>query len=100
VTPDGREDARGDGRPPSARSPAVDHDGPGVLGVVVLDLLEELEHADGRERHAEVRPAGEVELGDEPLRLLPRHVAHLRRRRRRRRRRSQVTDQWISRTFP
>ena len=48
----------------------VHHDGPGVLGVAVLHLLQELEHADGGEGHAEVGPAGEVELGDEPLGLL------------------------------
>lgn len=42
----------------------MDHDGPGEGGVDGLDLFEELQHADGRERHSKVRPAGEVELGD------------------------------------
>lgn len=55
----------------------MDHNGPGVLGVIILDFLEELEHANRGERHPEVWPAGEVELGDEPLRLLPRNVSHL-----------------------
>lgn len=49
----------------------MDHNGPGILGVAILDFLEKLEHANGGEGHPEVRPAGEVELGDEPLRLLP-----------------------------
>lgn len=42
----------------------MDHDGPGEGGIDGLDLFEELQHADGRERHSKVRPAGEVELGD------------------------------------
>lgn len=58
--------------------PAVDHNGPGILGVAILHFFEELEHADGGERHPEIWPAGEMELGDEPLRFLPRHVSHLR----------------------
>lgn len=41
------------------------HDGPGVRGVNLLHLLQELEHADGREGNAEVRPAGEVKLRDQ-----------------------------------
>lgn len=42
------------------------HDnGPGVGRVDGLDLLEEFQHADGREGHPEVWPAGEVELGDQ-----------------------------------
>ena len=56
----------------------MDHDGPGILRVAILDLLEELQHANRGEGHPEVWPAGEVELGDEPLRLLPRHISHLR----------------------
>lgn len=55
----------------------MDHNGPSVLGVAVLHFFEELEHADRSEGHSEVWPAGEVELGDEPLRLLARHVSHL-----------------------
>lgn len=46
--------------------PAVDHYGSGVGRVESLHLLQELQHPDGGERHAEVRPAGEVQLGDEP----------------------------------
>lgn len=56
----------------------MDHNGPGILGVTILDFLEELEHANWGEGHPEVWPASEVELGDEPLRLLPRHISHLR----------------------
>lgn len=44
--------------------PAVDHNGPRESWIDGLDLFEELQHADGRERNSEVRPAGEVELGD------------------------------------
>ena len=55
----------------------MDHDGPGILGVAGLDFLEELEHANGGEGHPKIWPTGEVELGDEPLRLLPRHISHL-----------------------
>lgn len=44
----------------------MDHNGPGEGRVDCLHLLEELEHADGGEGHSEVRPAGEVELGDLP----------------------------------
>ena len=47
-------------------SPAVHHHGPRVGGVHRLHLLQELQHADGGERHPEVWPAGEVELGDQP----------------------------------
>lgn len=46
--------------------PAVDHYGSGVGRVESLHLLQELQHPDGGERHAEVRPAGEVQLGDKP----------------------------------
>lgn len=56
----------------------MDHDGPGTKGVVILHFFEELEHANRGEGHPEIWPAGEVELGHEPLRLLPRHVSHLR----------------------
>lgn len=56
----------------------MDHDGPGILRVAILDFLEELQHANRGEGHPEVWPAGEVELGDKPLRLLPRHISHLR----------------------
>lgn len=41
------------------------NNGPGVGRVDGLDLLEEFQHADGREGHPEVWPAGEVELGDQ-----------------------------------
>lgn len=58
--------------------PTVDHNGPSVLGVAILHFFEELEHANRSEGHSEVWPAGEMELGDEPLWFLPRHVSHLR----------------------
>ncbi len=45
--------------------PAVHHDGPGVRRVHLLHLLQELQHADGWEGNAEVRPAGEVKLRDQ-----------------------------------
>lgn len=51
------------------RVPAVDHDGPRKGRIERLDFLEELEHADGREGHAEVGPAGEVELRDQTQHL-------------------------------
>lgn len=38
---------------------------PSVGRVDSLDLLEEFQHADGGERHPEVWPASEVELGDQ-----------------------------------
>lgn len=57
----------------------MDHDRASVLGVAGLDLLEELEHADGREGDAKVWPAGEVELGHQPLGLLSPHIPHLER---------------------
>lgn len=44
----------------------MDHDGPGILRVAILDFLEELQHANRGEGHPEVWPAGEVELGDQP----------------------------------
>lgn len=53
------------------------HDGSGVLGVAILHFFQELEHANRGERHPEIWPAGKVELGDKPLRFLPRHVSHL-----------------------
>lgn len=56
----------------------MDHNGPGILGVAILHFFEELEHANRGEGHPKIWPAGEVELGDEPLRLLPRHISHLR----------------------
>lgn len=56
----------------------MDHNGPGKLGVAILHFFEELEHANRGEGHPKIWPAGEVELGDEPLRLLPRHISHLR----------------------
>lgn len=59
-------------------SPAVDHNRPGVLGVAILHFFEELEHANRSEGHSEVWPACEMELSDEPLRFLSRHVSHLR----------------------
>lgn len=45
----------------------MDDYGSGVRWVHGLDLLEELEHPDRGERHPEIGPAGEVELGDRPL---------------------------------
>lgn len=44
--------------------PAVDRYGPSERWIDGLDLFEELQHADGRERNSKVRPAGEMELGD------------------------------------
>lgn len=58
--------------------PTVDHNGPGILGVAGLDFLEELKHANRGEGHPKVWPAGKVKLGDKPLRLLARHISHLR----------------------
>lgn len=43
----------------------MDQDRPGEGRVDRLDLLQELEHADRRERNSKVGPAGEVELGDQ-----------------------------------
>lgn len=48
--------------------PAVHNNGPGVGRIDSLDLLEEFQHADGRERHPEVWPAGKVELCDQAWR--------------------------------
>lgn len=45
--------------------PAVHHNGSGVGRVDSLDLLEEFQHAYGRERHPEVWPAGKMELRDQ-----------------------------------
>lgn len=59
------------------RSPAMYHNGSSILGVAVLHFFQELEHADRSERHPKIRPAGEVELGDQPLRFLSRYVSHL-----------------------
>lgn len=42
----------------------MDRNGPSKSWIDGLDLFEELQHADGRERNSKVRPAGEVELGD------------------------------------
>lgn len=56
----------------------MDHNGPSILWVAGLDFLEELEHANRSKGHPKVWPTGEVELGDEPLRLLPGHIPHLR----------------------
>lgn len=53
------------------------HDGSSILGVAVLHFFQELEHANRGERHPKIWPAGEVELGDKPLRLLSRYVSHL-----------------------
>ena len=47
-------------------SPAVHNNGSSVGRIDSLDLLEEFQHAYGRERHPEVWPAGEVELSDQP----------------------------------
>ena len=46
--------------------PAVHNSGSSIGWVDSLDLLEEFQHADGREWHPKVWPAGEVELGDQP----------------------------------
>lgn len=46
--------------------PAVHQDGPGERRVDSLHLLQELKHSDGREGNSKVRPAGEVELRDQP----------------------------------
>lgn len=43
----------------------MDHNWPREWWIDRLDLFEELEHADGRERNSKVGPAGEVELGDQ-----------------------------------
>lgn len=43
----------------------MDHNGPTEGRIDSLDLFEELEHADGREWNSKVRPAGEMELGDQ-----------------------------------
>ena len=43
----------------------MNHDGPGMRGVERPHFLQELEHADGGERHPEVGPAGEVQLADQ-----------------------------------
>lgn len=59
------------------RLPAMHHDGSSILGVAILHFFKKLEHANGSERHSKVWPAGEVKLGDKPLRFLPRHVSHL-----------------------
>lgn len=48
-----------------------------VLGITRLHLLQELQHPDGGEGDPEVRPAGEVELSHQTLRLLVRDVADL-----------------------
>lgn len=53
------------------------HDGSSILGVAILHFFQELEHANRSERHPKVWPAGEVELGDKPLRFLSRNVSHL-----------------------
>ncbi|TNN73900.1 hypothetical protein EYF80_015917 [Liparis tanakae] len=45
---------------------SVDHDRPGEGWIDHLDFFEELEHADGGEGNSKVRPAGEVQLGDQP----------------------------------
>lgn len=45
--------------------PAVHNNWPSVRRVDSLDLLEEFQHSDGWERHPEIWPAGEVELGDQ-----------------------------------
>lgn len=63
---------------PNKLLPAVNNDGSSIVRVAVLHLLEELEHADGSEGNPKVRPAGEVELGQQPLRLLAGDISHLR----------------------
>jgi len=46
--------------------PAVHNNGSRIGWIDSLDLLEEFQHADGWERHPEIWPASEVELGDQP----------------------------------
>lgn len=58
--------------------PTVDHNGSGVLRVVRFDFLEKLQHTNGGEGNTEIRPAGEVELSDKPLRLFARYIPNLR----------------------
>ncbi len=55
----------------------MNHYGSSIRWVVGLDLLKELQHANGSERNPEIRPAGEVKLCDQSLRLLTRHITHL-----------------------
>lgn len=43
----------------------MNNNGSSIGWIDSLDLLEEFQHADGREWHPEVWPAGEVELGDQ-----------------------------------
>lgn len=45
--------------------PAVHNNGSSVGWIDSFDLLEEFQHADGREWHPEVWPAGKVELSDQ-----------------------------------
>lgn len=45
--------------------PAVHNNRASIGWIDSLDLLEEFQHADGREWHPEVWPAGEVKLGDQ-----------------------------------
>lgn len=58
-------------------SPAVHHYGSCILGIAGLHLLQEFQHPNGGEGHPKVRPAGEVELGHQALRLLVCHISHL-----------------------
>lgn len=57
--------------------PAVHYYCSCILGVTRLHLLQELQHPDGREGDPKVRPASEVELSHQTLRLLVRDVTHL-----------------------
>lgn len=59
------------------RLPAMNHNGSSILRVAILHFFQELEHANRSERDPKIGPAGEVELGDKPLRFLSRHVSHL-----------------------
>lgn len=48
-----------------------------ILGITRLHLLQELQHPDGGEGDPKVRPAGEVELSHQSLRLLVRDITDL-----------------------
>lgn len=58
-------------------SPAVHDNGPCVLRITCLHLLQELQHPDRREGDPKVGPAGEVELRHQTLGLFVCDVAYL-----------------------
>lgn len=57
--------------------PAVHYYCSCILGITRLHLLQELQHPDGGEGDPKVRPAGEVELSHQSLRLLVRDITDL-----------------------